>query len=51
MKLKIIVGGLVMSVWLALVVMHLTPVESFVDALKSILMGLGIYHVTVKDKP
>lgn len=46
---KILCGILVMTAWGALVWQGLTPVNSFVDALRDILVTLGIVHIALTD--
>ncbi len=41
---KLIAAAALYGVWLALVVMHLTPADGFVNALLSGLTALGVIH-------
>ncbi len=41
---KIATAALLYGVWLALVVMHLTPADGFVNAVLSGLTALGVIH-------
>ncbi|MBR8234587.1 hypothetical protein K6W26_23225 [Burkholderia sp. AU42008] len=44
--MKFIAAVLLFSAWLALVLLHYVPPQSFVDAVGYTLAGLGVYHAT-----
>jgi hypothetical protein len=48
-KQKIIIGFLAMIVWLALAWAGKTPVQSFVDMLRDILVTIGAVHVALTN--
>lgn len=47
MNQKLAVGILIMLTWGGLVVTGMTPVQPFVDCLKDILVGIGVYHAAI----
>ena len=46
---KILIGALILVAWFALVVLQMTPVDPFVDALKWAGAGLGLVQATLTD--
>ncbi len=46
---KLMIGMLILTAWFALVVLQMTPVEPFVDALKWAGAGLGLVQATLTD--
>ena len=46
---KLMIGVLMLVSWFALVVLQMTPVEPFVDALKWAGAGLGLVQATLTD--
>ena len=46
---KLMIGVLMLVAWFALVILQMTPVEPFVDALKWAGAGLGLVQATLTD--
>jgi len=50
MRAKILIGGAAMLAWGLLVILKMTDAAPFVDALKTILTTIGVYHVINQGK-
>lgn len=48
MQQKLIIGGVILAIWGGLVLAGLTDAGSYVQLLRDILVGLGIYHSTLR---
>jgi hypothetical protein len=48
MQQKMIIGGVILAIWGGLVVAGLTDATSYVQLLRDMLMGLGLYHTALK---
>lgn len=46
---KIYCAAILIVVWFLLVLNKLTPVQPFIDLIRDVLVGLGIYHTALKD--
>ena len=45
--LKFIAAAGILAIWGGLVAAGLTPVSDYVNSLRDILVGLGVFHVTM----
>ena len=45
---KLIVGGVIIAIWGGLVLAGLTDARDYVQLLRDVLIGLGIYHTALK---
>lgn len=49
MKSKFAIAAACAALWLYFVIVGQTPVAGFIDFLKDVLIGLGIYHTTMTN--
>lgn len=46
---RLIIAGTLVGMWFCLVVLKFVPAADFIAFIRDILIGLGLYHATLKN--